>query len=74
MTDVKPLEGIDSTCDTENGNTTGTISLQNFMNKQKEFMLTKKLEGLSERTIKDYRSHFQYLNKWIEQEYCEISV
>ncbi|MDR3542843.1 MAG: hypothetical protein P4L69_18045 [Desulfosporosinus sp.] len=33
---------------------TGTISIQEFINKQKDFMLAKKLEGLAERTMTDY--------------------
>lgn len=61
--EVRPLEG--------NEVETGTISVKGFIDKQKEFLLTKKLEGLAERTLKDYVNHFQYLNKRILQEYCE---
>ncbi len=61
--EVRPLEG--------NEVETGTISVKGFIDKQKEFLLTKKLEGLAERTLKDYINHFQYLNNWILQEYYE---
>jgi integrase/recombinase XerD len=63
LPDIRPLEG--------NEIKTGTISVKDFFSKQKEFLLTKKLEGLAERTLKDYINHFQYLNNWILQEYCE---
>ncbi len=63
LPDIRPLEG--------NEIETGTISVKDFFNKQKEFLLTKKLEGLAERTLTDYEKHFQYLNTWILQEYCE---
>lgn len=49
--DIKPLSGNERETGTENGNTDGTISIQGFIVKQQEFMLTKKLEGLAERTL-----------------------
>lgn len=61
--DARPLEG--------NEVETGTITVKSFIDKQKEFLLTKKLEGLAERTLRDYVNHFQYINDWILQEYCE---
>jgi len=61
--EVRPLEG--------NEIEAGTITVKNFIEKQKEFLLTKKLEGLSECTLRDYVNHFQYLNNWILYEYCE---
>lgn len=63
LPEVKPLEG--------NQRETGTISVKDFIYRQREFMITKKLEGLSERTLKDYVKHFKYLNDWIVQEYYE---
>ena len=63
LADIRPLEG--------NEIKTDTIFVKDFLSKQKEFLLTKKLEGLAERTLKDYEKHFQYLNNWILQEYCE---
>ncbi len=41
------------------------VSIRGFINKQKEFMLTKKLEGLAQRTMTDYVNHFRYVNNWI---------
>lgn len=61
--EVRPLEG--------NEVETGTITVKSFIERQEEFLLTKKLEGLAERTLKNYTNHFQYLNSWIMQEYCE---
>ncbi|GEM_PF-894209 len=69
--DIKPLSGNERENGTENGRIEGTISIQDFIVKQQEFMLTKKLEGLAVRTLKDYGSHFRYLNKWIHQEYFD---
>lgn len=60
---IKPLEG--------NEPKLGEISIKDFIGKQKDFLLIKKLEGLAERTLKDYVNHFQYLSRWILQEYCE---
>lgn len=65
---VRPLEGTERENDSKKST---TISVKDFIEKQADFLLTKKLEGLAQRTLKDYNSHFQYLNKWIYQEYCE---
>jgi hypothetical protein len=72
--EFKPLHGFEREIDAKTGTTFGTISIKEFLKKQKEFMLTKKLEGLAQRTLKDYGSHFQYLNKWILQEYCQVDT
>lgn len=50
LPDIRLLEG--------NEIKTDTISVKDFLSKQKEFILTKKLEGLAERTLKDYEKHF----------------
>jgi integrase/recombinase XerD len=60
--------------DTVTGTISGTISIQEFINKQKDFMLAKKLEGLAERTMTDYVNHFQYVNNWVLQEYVDPTV
>jgi hypothetical protein len=64
--EVKPME--------RNEKKSGTISIQEFINKQKEFALAKKLEGLVGRTLTDYNNHFQYINNWILQEYDDPTV
>jgi len=64
--EVKPMDS--------NEKESGTISIQEFINKQKDFMLAKKLEGLAERTMTDYVNHFQYVNNWILEEYVDPTV
>lgn len=68
FSEVRPLEGI-SLLNTDTSDS--TLSVKEFIEKQQEFLLVKRLEGLAERTLKDYCTHFQYLNRWILQEYCE---
>ena len=51
-----------------------TVSIQEFIDNQKQFMLDKKLEGLAGRTLTDYTNHFQYINNWILQEYDDPTV
>jgi hypothetical protein len=64
--EVEPME--------RNEKKSGTTSIQEFIDKQKEFMLAKKLEGLAGRTLTDYTNHFLYINNWILQEYDDPTV
>lgn len=64
--EVKPMESKEKE--------SGAISIQEFVDKQKDFMLAKKLEGLAGRTMTDYVNHFQYVNNWISEEYTDSTV
>ena len=42
------------------------INVEDFLNLYSKFFSQKTLEGLRERTLEDYKEHFNYLKKWVE--------
>lgn len=45
-----------------------SITLQNFIKFYDDFITSKTLQGLAQRTIKDYKNHMEFLKKYFETE------
>ena len=46
----------------------GEIAIQEFLNLYEKFVEQKSLEGLRERTLKDYTEHLKYIKKWLKED------
>ncbi|AET70963.1 site-specific recombinase XerD [Desulfosporosinus orientis DSM 765] len=51
-----PIENIDC------------LSVLDYVNLHDDFVKQKRVEGLSQRTLQDYKKHMDYFKKWLEEE------